>query len=237
MEYSFNRDRSEIVFAHMKDINASYKDLCSVCDSVRYKSVTEAIAILDSVKEGMPLLFRRYNKGMGSRHELGGKKGRYPIKCASIVRKAIVNASANASNKGLEPEMMFVVHATANKTTINRRYPPKGILYHRSGGYGYSSARRSDLEFAKLEIGIATGTEKGLSKNMQKAIEHGRKYLDKVERQKSKAKAAKPAPKGKALTPPGGVQKPAKKPVVHPEMQKRPEPVKTDTENKEDKKV
>ena len=236
MEYSFNRDKSEIVFAHMKDINASYKDLCNVCDSVRYKSVQEAIAILDSVKEGRPILFRRHNKGMGSRHELGGKKGRYPIKCASIVRKAIINASANASNKGLEPEMMFIVHATANKTTINSRYPSKGILYHRSGGYGYSSARRSDLEFAKLEIGIATGTEKGLSKKMQKAIEYGRKYVEKMEKQKPNVKAAKPLQKGKALTPPSGVQKPTKKPV-HPEMQKRPEPANADTDTKEDKKV
>jgi ribosomal protein uL22 len=236
LEYSFNRDRSEIVFAHMKDINASYKDLCNVCDSVRYKSVPEAIAILDSVKEGTPLLFRRHNKGMGSRHELGGKKGRYPIKCASIVKKAIVNASANASNKGLDPDNMFIVHATANKTTINRRYPSKGILYHRSGGYGYSSARRSDLEFAKLEVGIATGTEKGLSQKMQKAIEHSRKYLEKMEKQKPKAKPAKAAPKDKALTSPAGTAKPAKKPV-HPEMQKRPEPVKTDTNAQEDKKV
>jgi len=235
LEYSFNRDRSEIVFAHMKDINASYKDLCNVCDSIRYKSVPEALEILDSVKEGVPILFRRHNKGMGSRHELGGKKGRYPIKCASIVRKALANASANASNKGLEPEVMFVVHATANKTTINRRYPPKGILYHRSGGYGYSSARRSDLEFAKLEIGIANGTEKGLSKKMQKAIGHSKKYLEKMEKQKPKAKA-KAASKEKALTPPTGAAKPAKKPV-HPEMQKRTEPVKTETNDKDDKTV
>ena len=40
----------------------------------------------------------------GIRHELGGKKGRWPKKCAGLVRKVLVNAVANARNMGEDPE-------------------------------------------------------------------------------------------------------------------------------------
>ena len=92
---------------------------------------------------------------MGDRHELGGKKGRWPKKCAGLVRKVLVNAAANARNMGEDPEAMVVVHAAANKTTTIPRRPPKGIRYVRTGGYGYVPTRRSDMELAKIEIGLA----------------------------------------------------------------------------------
>ncbi len=156
MKYSYNLDKSDVVFAGAKDLNASYKDLSVVCDAIRYKKAGTALALLDSViNDGKPIEYRKFNKGMGSRHELGGRKGRYPIKAASIVRKVLLNAYANASNKGYVPEEMYVVHATANKTEINRRYPSKGVRTVMRGGYGYATMRRSDLEFAKVEIGLS----------------------------------------------------------------------------------
>ena len=89
-----------IIFASASDLNASFKDLCAVCDAVRYMPVPSAIKVLDGViNEGRPIEYRRHNKYMGSRHELGGKKGRYPKKCAPMVRKVIVNASANAKTR------------------------------------------------------------------------------------------------------------------------------------------
>jgi large subunit ribosomal protein L22 len=156
LKYSYNLDKSDVVFAGAKDLNASYKDLSVVCDAIRYKRASTALALLDSViNDGKPIEYRKFNKGMGSRHELGGKKGRYPMKAASIVRKVLLNAYANASNKGYIPEEMYVVHAVANKTEINRRYPSKGVRTVMRGGYGYATMRRSDLEFAKVEIGLS----------------------------------------------------------------------------------
>ncbi len=186
MGYSFNRNRKEITFAYAKDINASYKDLGAVCDAIRYKKVNDAIKVLDSIGE-IPILFRRHNKGMGSRHELGGKKGRYPIKCAGIVKKVLINASANAVNKGFEPDAMFIVHACANKTTIAERSPSKGKLFvgKGAGGYGFVTPRVSNLEFAKVEIGVSA-SDKDLSEKMKKKISNNFKE-DK--------KAKKPVPK------------------------------------------
>jgi len=170
VKYSYNLDREGIVFAGASDINASFKDLCCVCDSIRHKPVPDALMILDETAAGKRAIeFKRHNKYMGSRHELGGKKGRWPKKCAAIVRKVLVNASANAKNKGEDPESMYIVHAAANKTIIVPRRPPKGIRSVRTGGYGYVPSRRSDIEFARIEMGIAyKGPKKTINKDKNK---------------------------------------------------------------------
>ncbi len=209
MEYSFNRERDGIIFAQMRDVNASFKDLCAVCDSIRYAPVPAAIAALEGEMAGAAVLYRRHNKYMGSRHELGGRKGRYPMKCAGIVRKVLLNAMANSRNKGFEPDLMVVVHAAANKTNIVRRGPSKGQLFI-GGSYGYSTSRSSDIEFAKVEIGIAKGTEKGLSRRMRRAAKRAAEHAQKAEKA-APAKAAKPA---------AGPVANAVKPVQRPEQQK-----------------
>jgi hypothetical protein len=91
------------------------------------------------------------------------------MKCAAVVRKVLLNAMANSRNKGYEPDVMYVVHAAANKTNIVGMPPPKGKLFM-GAGYGYVTSRRSDLEFAKVELGIAKGTEGGLSRRMRSSI-------------------------------------------------------------------
>ncbi|MEM3841401.1 MAG: uL22 family ribosomal protein [Candidatus Micrarchaeaceae archaeon] len=187
MNYSFNRDRSGIVFAGLNDVNASFKDLAMVCSAIRYNSVPRAMEILDSViSGGKPIEYRKYNSHLGSRHELNGRKGRYPIKCAKLVKKALESASANARSKGYEPDLMYVVHAAANKKQIIMRTPPKGRLFVITGGWGYSPLRRSDIELSKIEIGLGTGNEKGLGNGMKAKIMAAKA-----------ADAKKPAPKAK----------------------------------------
>ncbi len=210
VKYSFNAKGTRLALAGAKDLNASYKDLGAVCDSIRYKPVDSALALLDSVAAAKePILFRRHNKGMGARHELGGRKGRYPKKCAAMVRKVLLNAVSNARSKGYDESSLFVVHASANKTQILRRNPPKGMLYH-SDSYGYAAIRHSDVELAKVEIGVAEPLDVKMSarasltmKKEQRAAEH----------QKPASVQKKPvsAPK-----------KPAAK-KQHPERQQKPE--------------
>jgi large subunit ribosomal protein L22 len=196
MNYSYNRDTKGIIFASVRDLNASFKDLCCVCDAIRYMPVPSAITVLDKViNENRPIEYRRHNKYMGSRHELGGKKGRYPIKCARIVRKVLVNAAANAVNKGENPEYMYVVHASANKTYEVPRSPSKGVGSVVSGGYGYSTRRTSNIDFAKVEIGIADKETKELGARMKRAI----KAMAKKE--KPVSKETKPSKKTIKQTP------------------------------------
>jgi ribosomal protein uL22 len=191
MNYSYNKDREGVVFAGVKDINASFKDLCAVCDSIRGTPVPAATMLLEKVERGkLPILYKRHNRYMGDRHELGGKKGRWPKKCAAFVRKVLVNAAANARNTGEDPDSMFVVHAAANKTQIIPRRPPKGIRYVRTGGYGYVPTRRSDMELARIEIGIAY--PKGQKRPEKKAVQPKPKQEAKPQPQQEKKSAAQP---------------------------------------------
>jgi large subunit ribosomal protein L22 len=210
MKYSYNQNKDGVVFANAKDLNASFKDLGAVCAQIRYMPVPLALDLLGKVGSyEMPIEYRKHNKHMGSRHELGGKKGRWPGKCARIVLKALNNAAANAKNKGLDPDQMYVVHAAANKTFIAMRYPPKGTLFPIKGLMGYTPARRSDLEFSRVELGISELDEKRLGKSLSGHIKYTLKKLPKrmvvkKEEKKEEKKARKPI-----------VQK------VHPEMSER----------------
>jgi ribosomal protein uL22 len=210
MAYSFNADRSGVVFASMSDINASFKDLCAVCDAIRYRRVDSAMRILDEVAHGdMPIVYRRHNRYMGARHELKGGTGRYPMKCAGIVRKVLANASANAKNTGYDPESMHVIHACANKTLIAPRSPPKGARSVVVGGYGYTSMRRSNLEFARVEIGLSDKPEGKLSKDSIKLIS----MFDAIDKVAQKRLEGKPKAKdGKAVKKTEVKKEEAKKP-------------------------
>ena len=203
MAYSFNRSRTGLVFARTSDVNASFKDLGAVCDAIRYKSAPGAIAILDTVmNKGTPILYRKYNKYMGSRHELGGRKGRSPMKCARIVKKVLANAIANAENKGEDPQTMYVVHASANKTTIIQRTAPKGVL--RLGhSMGRGSIRRTDIELARLEIGLGYGEEEGLSGRMKRLVKREQRIAAiQAPTAPAKAEQKRPRPAQKAAAQP-----------------------------------
>lgn len=171
MAYSFNLGKDPFVFAHGRDINASYKDLGAVCDAIRYLRAPAAIEILDKViGRKTPIPYRRHNKYMGSRYELGGAKGAYPWKSAKEVRTILVNAMANSAAKGMDADELYVIHAMATKTHIERRQPPKGSLSWGRGKYGRSSPTHSDIEYARVEIGLGRGDEEELSGNMKHFI-------------------------------------------------------------------
>jgi ribosomal protein uL22 len=198
IRYSYNKDKTGVIFAGVKDINASFKDLCAVCDSIRGRQLTTAMAFLDEAEKGkVAVLYTRHNRYMGDRHELGGKKGRWPKKCSAFVKKVLVNAVANATNMGEDPDSMIVIHAAANKTTTIPRRPPKGIRGVRTGGYGYSPVRRSDMELARIEIGIAY--PKGVKRPEKKVVE--KKAAAPKQEAKATAKPEKAVETPKSLAP------------------------------------
>ncbi len=205
MKYSFNANKSKVVFGKLSDVNASYKDLTIVCSEIRYKTYSQAQFILNNIISGKPILYRKYNKGMGSRHELSGRKGRTPIKCAKIINKALLNAINNAQNKGIAEDEAVIVHACANKMLTVVRTPPSkakqtGIPPMR---YGHNTSAHSDLEFSKIEIGVSiTPEEVGLSKSSVKKIKRNITRATNIKTQPKKEKKSSkikkhPLPKGK----------------------------------------
>ena len=203
MAYSFNLGKGPFAFAHGRDINASYKDLGAVCDAIRYLRAGPALALLEEVAaKKRPILYRRHNKYMGSRYELGGQKGAYPIKAAREVKTILVNAMANSVSKGMDAEELYVIHAMATKTHIERRSPPKGSLSWGRGKYGRSSPTHSDIEYARVEVGLGRGDEEELSKNMKYFIKAKNPVRAKLAEQPKKAKAVKKEQPAKKETQP-----------------------------------
>ncbi|MDE1768621.1 MAG: 50S ribosomal protein L22 [Candidatus Micrarchaeota archaeon] len=202
MNYSFNIKGDNFVKAGSYDVNASYKKLGAICDAIRYQKAEAALVILDKViSMEMPVAFRRHNKHMGARHELGGIKGAYPVKAAKEVKKTLVNAIANANNKGLSGNDMFIVGVSANKTHIERRYPSKGSIAWGRGMYGRSAINHSDIEFARIEIVLSDQDTKQLTHNMKYFIKRNSKNAKKLQPKKTEAKKPTSKPEAKKLEP------------------------------------
>jgi large subunit ribosomal protein L22 len=124
--YTSNFDKELCASTRVEGVDASYKDLSQVCGVIRGKETSWARTFLERAAKGeIPVLYRKHNKRLGHRRELGGKKGRYPKKSAGIVLKALNAAIANGVVKGLGDEYEIIV-ATANKKDIYPRMASKG---------------------------------------------------------------------------------------------------------------
>ncbi|MFH1471182.1 MAG: 50S ribosomal protein L22 [Candidatus Micrarchaeota archaeon] len=168
--YSYKGTGAKFAKAQVHDVDASYKDLGAVCDAIRHKGTEQALELLEKVAEGnTPILFRKHNKHLGHRRELGGKKGRYPRKAAKLVLAVLKNAVANASHKGLGDDLI-VAHACANKQLILPRMAPKG------------RSRRSNYETAKIELVVEESLES--KKSLDKVKERAKAVLSKADRDK-----------------------------------------------------
>jgi len=112
---------------------------------------------------------------MGHRAELGGYKGRWPMKECKIVLKCLKSAIANAREKGLSTDLI-VSHVCANKRHSYSRYASKG--------------RRnvSKLETARVEIVLR---EKHEAK--RKRVDEQKKAAE-AKPAAAQAKEKKPAP-------------------------------------------
>jgi len=126
--------------ARLEGVNASYKDLAQVCGRIKGKRTEWVLDFLERAAEGeIPVLYKRHNKNLGHRRELGGQKGRYPVKAAGVVLKVVKSAIANGKVLGLG-ETYTVLAVSANKKEIYPRMAPKG------------RQARSCLETSRIEI-------------------------------------------------------------------------------------
>ncbi|MBI4406758.1 50S ribosomal protein L22, partial [Candidatus Micrarchaeota archaeon] len=127
---------ARVAKAQIHDVNASYKDLGQVLAAIKGKTVAQATQVLDlciSKKKAVP--FKKFAKHLGHRSELGGHRGKYPVKEARIALQLLNNAVANADAKGLDKNALVVYGAASHKQNVfmrNRRYWAGGIVI----GYG-----------------------------------------------------------------------------------------------------
>ncbi len=160
-------DNQKSAKAQTFDQNASYKDLTQVTRAIRGKQVEEAREILEecvALKTAIP--YYKHCKGLGSRGEIGGKKGRYPKKEARLMLNLLNDAVANAKNQGMTEKNLYVAHAAGykqNKFKRYRKYWAGGSIL----GYG-KQATWADYETARAEIVLGEREPR-----VKKAREHG----------------------------------------------------------------
>jgi large subunit ribosomal protein L22 len=153
MMYSFKPDdEGKAAKARLEGVDASFKDLAQVCGNIRGKPIAKAISLLQkAARMEIPILYRSHNKHLGHRRELGGRKGRYPIKSVAIVLKVVQSAMANARAKGLAEDKLVVKHACANRKMVFSRLQPKGLR------------KRHDFSTSRVEIILAEAPVKAES--------------------------------------------------------------------------
>lgn len=149
LKYSIKFKQEGYAYAQEYSLNVSYKNLSQVCNNVRGLPVVKALDFLDKAeKKETAVLFSTYNKKIGHRKELGGKKGRYPVKAIGMVKKVLLNAINNARVLQMDEDTLVVAHIAANKQHVYSRLAPKG------------KRMRANYETAKLEIALKGDVKK-----------------------------------------------------------------------------
>jgi len=114
--YSFEGfDPAVHVRASGREVNVSPKAAREVALTVKGMTVTKAIDLLELVAEKkMAIAFRRHKLKVGHRSELQGfPTGSYPVKTAEAFIDVLRNLQSNSEFKGLDPERVQIVHASA----------------------------------------------------------------------------------------------------------------------------
>ncbi len=128
--YSYAQELAENqVKASARDLRVSFKEMVELVRELRGKSLEDARRILeDVISLRRPVPFKRYKKGVGHRRQLQGwKAGRFPVKAAKLAMKLLKSAEANAEQKGLDTERLFIRHIAAQQGPKLRRFFPRAF--------------------------------------------------------------------------------------------------------------
>lgn len=120
-------DPEKTAKASGREVRVSHKLTREVCKAIKGMMLSDARMFLRGVIEKKrPVPLRRFNKKAGHRHGLDGvHAGRYPVKAARKVLDVIENAAANAENKGLDTDNLYVMHAASYPGMKIKRYMPR----------------------------------------------------------------------------------------------------------------
>jgi len=143
---SLKLDEVGLAKASGRDLRISPKAAREICRSIRSMSLDEARRFLqDVVKKKRPVPYRRYNKEVPHRAGIQGwYAGRYPVKAAGEILKILDSLEANAEVKGLYVEKLKIIHASAHRGRIIKRYI--------SRAFGRSSPRYNTLCHVEVAV-------------------------------------------------------------------------------------
>jgi large subunit ribosomal protein L22 len=128
--YSFEGfDPAVHVRASGREVNVSPKAAREVALSIKGMPITGAIELLERVSEKkMAIAFRRHKLKVGHRSELQGfPTGSYPVKTAKAFLSVLRNLQSNSEFKGLDPERVKIIHASAYAGRTVKDYVPRAF--------------------------------------------------------------------------------------------------------------
>jgi large subunit ribosomal protein L22 len=221
LKYSIKFKEEGYAYAQEYGLNVSYKNLTQVCNNIRGLPIAKALDFLNKAeKMDTAVLFSTYNKKMGHRKELGGKKGRYPVKAIGMVKKVLLNAINNALVLQMDEETLVVAHIAANKQHIYSRLAPKG------------KRMKANYETAKLEIAL-----KGEVKEIAEvSLPEKKKKKKKVEVESEEITENTEVEEVKSETPEEEVKEKAQEKTAKVKKADKVEEVKSESKPKQEKK-
>ncbi|MEE9593807.1 MAG: 50S ribosomal protein L22 [Candidatus Hydrothermarchaeales archaeon] len=122
-------DEVKIAKVYAGEMHISPKWAVEICREIRGKDLSRAEVFLrDLADMKRPLPVRRYKKGVAHRRGLEkAYAGRYPVKAATRMIKALGSARANAEYKGLDPERLYIKHISAQRGRVIRGFLPRAF--------------------------------------------------------------------------------------------------------------
>jgi large subunit ribosomal protein L22 len=126
LKYSITPE-GKTVKAMGRDMNASFKDMIMVAESLKGKKLAKAIEILEAaIAKTGAIPFPRFNKGIGHRKGNTVKCAKYPVKASKYALGIVKNLQANAEFKGFDTEKVKIIHSQALLGVCRPRRKPKG---------------------------------------------------------------------------------------------------------------
>ena len=124
MPYSIKVEGDKYAKAFGRDLPLSLKDSVNLCRALKGMKLDDAKDFLENViKKKRAVPYFRYLDSISHRHGIG--PGRYPVKEAKHILKVLENAEANAENKDLDTDSLYIMHIAAHKGRVFKTYTPR----------------------------------------------------------------------------------------------------------------
>jgi len=118
--YSYNSENGNTAKALLREEELSAKHAIEICSVLRNKKVEYAKKYLESVKkQKQAVKFTRFVEGAGHKTAIG--PGKYPLKAANVILKAVKSAETNAVSKGLGKDLK-IIHISAQRASAPWHY-------------------------------------------------------------------------------------------------------------------
>ncbi len=126
MPYSIKVEGDKYAKAFGRNLPLSLKDSVNLCRALKGMKLDDAKDYLeDVIKKKKAVPYFRYLDSISHRKGMG--PGRYPVKEAKYILKVLENAEANAEDKELDTDSLYIMHIAAHKGEVYKRYMPRAM--------------------------------------------------------------------------------------------------------------